>query len=447
MHRCHVRLGLGLAVLLTAAGAGHAAQEARSFRIEESLDQTWGGLFAHDLDGDGELDFVFTGPGFIAAYDKDGNRLWHRDAAIVLFPYTHHPSAIAGDMDGDGQQEVGYLDEDDEVKIVDGATGEPDWSFDPPGQPRALVLMNARGEGDRDILLQMDQTHLMVVDAQSGRPVWGTQEYRGIEHSPAKVADLDGDGRDEVAGAVIIDDDSGVLSPWDPGDRYRSMDSLAIADVIPGLPLEVVMAEQLGADSHTVVLSPDELVWSALNPWDWEDPDKVVVGDFDPGRPGLEIFNRSSGGDGTAKRGNEEPYSNELAPWVLDSSGELISKYHLLDKAPEGWTGHGIEEIFPIDWDGSGRQLIAGTERHTLGRSAIIEPITGEFVEVFDTAATRLYVVDLEGDAREEVVAVDEDGTVHVFGNPDPSAAPGAPSPWTLEHYRRGKQNWNYYSP
>lgn len=438
---------LALLACSTLASVASADHESRSFPLRALPSEVYGGIFSHDLDGDGALDLVVTGPGFIDAYAQDGALLWTHEANIKLWEFSHHPSAIAGDLGGDGAQEIAYLSDGGEIAVLDARTGEAKWSFEAPGEPWALVVLNVRGQGDRELLLQYSQERILVVDAVTGDPIWETEAYRGIEHSPARVADLDGDGLDEVAGAVIIDDDGSVMSPWDPGGRYRSMDSMVIADVVPGFPLEVVMAEQIGADSHTVVLNSEGIVFSALNPWDWEDPDKVVAGDFDPDRPGLEIFNRSSGGDGTARRGNEEPYRNELAPWVLSSSGELISRYHLLDMAPEGWTGHGIEEIAAIDWFGDGRDYIAGKERHTLGRSAVIDPITGEFLEVFDTASLRLYVIDLQDDAREEVVSIEEDGSLRIFWNPAPSGDPGARSPWDQQHYRRQKQNWNYYSP
>lgn len=66
---------------------------------------------------------------------------------------------------------------------------------------------------------------------------------------------------------------------------------------------------------------------------------------------------------------------------------------------------------------------------------------------MFDTASLRLYVIDLQDDAREEVVSIEEDGSLRIFWNPAPSGDPGARSSWDQQHYRRQKQNWNYYSP
>jgi hypothetical protein len=78
--------------------------------------------------------------------------------------------------------------------------------------------------------------------------------------------------------------------------------------------------------------------------------------------------------------------------------------------------------------------------------------MNGTFVRVFDVLAARTYVADIAGDYREEVVVVESvaggNGRVLVFwndaANPTPSARERR---WTEQHYRRIKQNWNYYSP
>jgi hypothetical protein len=237
------------------------------------------------------------------------------------------------------------------------------------------------------------------------------------------------------------------MNSWDLGGVYESMDSLVIADVVPGLPLEAVLAEQRGDQSHTDVVNPERIVFRALNPWNWEDPDKLAVGDFDPSRPGLEIFNRSSGGDGVCPRGREEPYVEEEGPWVLDATGQLLAKYYINDYKPPWWTGHGIEEICRIDWDGDAADELVAKERHKNGAGAIVDAMTGEFRQIFEAAAVRIYGADVRGDSREEVIIVDESGEVRVFWDARPHPGPMRPRPWSQQHYRRQKQNWNYYSP
>jgi len=433
------------------AGAPPASLEpARRFRLQQPVPgERYGGVFAHDLDGDGRFDLVVTGEGHIGAYTRDGKTMWVKKCPIKLVTAFgfHHPSAIAGDVDGDGRQEVAWLTTANLVEIVDGATGKPEKTLPCPGEPKAMGIANLRGKGDRDAILQYSQTKLIALSLEGGEVLWQTDEYRGIEHSPFRQADIDGDGLDEVAGAAIIDHDGRRMTPWDLGGAYRSMDSIVIADIVPGLPLEVALAEQRGANSHTDVVAPDRIVFRALNPWNWEDPDKLAVGDFDPARPGLEIFNRSSGGDGTAPRGRKEPFRYELAPWVLDATGALIAKYYVNDHKPDWWTGHGLEEICRIDWDGDAADEIVGKERHKNGAGAIVNPVTGEFKVILPARALRIYAADIEGDSREEVIIVDGDGTVKIFSNPAPNPHPPKPSRWRDSAYRRQKQNWNYYSP
>jgi len=425
-----------------AAPVGH-----RSFLLAQPVPQDGGGIFVHDLTGDGLLDFVVTSDGHIGAYDNSGRKLWVRKDNIKLFSYLHHPGAIAGDMDGDGVQEVAYLTAADRLVILDGQRGLVKKRLYGLGKPVAIAIANLRGLGDRDILVQYSQTEIAAVAAEDGWVLWRTDEYRGIEHSPLRQADVDGDGLDEVAGASFIDHDGSRMNSWDLGGVYESMDSLVIADVVPGLPLEAVLAEQRGDQSHTDVVNPERIVFRALNPWNWEDPDKLAVGDFDPSRPGLEIFNRSSGGDGVCPRGREEPYVEEEGPWVLDATGQLLAKYYINDYKPPWWTGHGIEEICRIDWDGDAADELVAKERHKNGAGAIVDAMTGEFRQIFEAAAVRIYGADVRGDSREEVIIVDESGEVRIFWDARPHPGPLRPRPWSQQHYRRQKQNWNYYSP
>ena len=86
------------------AGVGPVGH--RDFQLRQPVPETRGGIFVHDLNGDGKLDFVVTSEGHIGGYDHEGEPLWANQGEIALFEHAHHPSAIAGDLDGDGRQEV-----------------------------------------------------------------------------------------------------------------------------------------------------------------------------------------------------------------------------------------------------------------------------------------------------------------------------------------------------
>ncbi len=298
------------------------------FKLEQPVPGLGGGLFVHDLNGDGLFDFVVTSDNHIGAYDHNGNKLWVKKVGIKLWDYLHHPSAIAGDMDMDGKEEIGYL-ADKEIIIIDAATGAEEKKL-PCGKAEAMAIANLRGKGDTEVILQYSQTLIKAIRLDDGGQLWQSDEFRGIEHSPLRLADLDGDGLDEVAGASIIDDDGRKMNSWDLQGVYIAVDSIVIADIVPGYPLEVALAEQRGGDSHTDVVNSEKIVFRSLNPWNWEDPDKLAVGDFDSSRVGLEIFNRSSGGDGSCPRGKQEPFEDEECPWVIDSAGKPIRKPGLI---------------------------------------------------------------------------------------------------------------------
>jgi hypothetical protein len=401
-------------------------------------------MFVHDINGDSLMDFVVTSEGHVGVYDHSGKPLWIWEGPLKLIDYSHHPSAIAGDLDGDKMQEVAVFNQRHEIVVLEGGSGVPQYVLGNLGRPIAMCIANLRGLGDRDIVLQYDLTHLRAVRAEDGKELWETRDYRAIEHSPLRQADLDGDGRDEIAGAALIDHNGERMHSWELDGSHQSMDSMVIGDIIPGGPLEVALAEQRGHRSRTDVINSERIVWCTLNPWNWEDPDKLAVGDFDPARPGLEVFNRSSGGDGTAPRGREEPFVCEEAPWVLDSQGQVLTKYYVNDHKPEWWTGHGLEEISCLDWDGDAADELVGTERHKSGAVAIVDPLTGEFRRIFRVEALRTYAADVEGDTREEILVLDRSGYIKVFSNPAPNPHPKKPSPWVKNQYRRQKQNWNY---
>jgi hypothetical protein len=424
-----------------------------------------GGIIVADVNGDRLLDYIVTKPMHVATYSHNGEKLWVSKIDIRLsvkaenngLPGLHHPGIQAADVDGDGHCEVIFLTNDGKLHIIEGATGKNKRVVKPTVVPNienweVVIVANLRGLGDRDLIFQaypqsgpnskrgQKQGRLMAAfraESPDGLPLWQTDHYWAPAHGTARIADIDLDGRDEVVGVTIIDYDGSFVNKWHYTDKWDMkrdgsfhVDSMFIYDVRPDLPgLEVVILEE-GAN-HISLVNMNQFIWR--NHYKHQEPQNAAVGDFDPNRPGLEIWCRSR-------------YNEHQKPFVFDANGNLISFYEMDNVAPSGWTVRGVEEISTIDWTGETSQLAAAKERHKSGDVAIFDPISGKFLQHFKETADRLYVADVSGDWREEIIVLCGN-EIHIYHNAKPNPNPNRKRLWAKNHYRRSKMNWNYYSP
>ena len=415
-----------------------------------------GGIVTADLDGDGRPDFLVTVPGYIAAYANDGSKLWVLKTAVRVAPKSekyglpghHGPGIQAGDVDADGDTEVLFLTNDSVIHAVDGATGEEEWSALPRVPDEAerwehLVIANFRGHGDQDLLLQATNRKgyrmgrflaaFSIQDLSIGLldPLWARDDYLGCAHSGARVADLDLDGRDEVLGGTIISFRGKVLYRLPKLGNGAHLDAIYTADVRSDFPgLEVVALEE-GNPNRVFVYGLGGLIWESQ--FRNQEPQNAAIGEFDLDRSGLEIWCRSR-------------YNKDQKPFVFDAKGKKIFDYRLNELKPKGWTDSGVEVINHIDWTGGEKQLVVAKERHKSGHVGIFDPMTGKFVKRFRTKADRLFVADVSGDWREEII-VQSGNQLRIYFNSERNPNPGRNRLWEDNAYRRSKMTWNYYSP
>ena len=199
-----------------------------------------------DLTGDGAPDFLFTQSVYgtrsitcLTATDISGNILWQqgnpsRDNGRI---YSDLPVQIY-DWDGDGCNEVLYIrqaeyaelfDNDDSfyierakrykgqalMVVLDGETGKEKDSVELPAPADDCILIaDLTGRGRREDLVVKDRYWNMWGISHEGKELWHWAGSTG--HYPA-VADLDGDGKDEVfVGYALIDDQGDVLFDHEP---------------------------------------------------------------------------------------------------------------------------------------------------------------------------------------------------------------------------------------
>lgn len=412
-----------------------------------------GGIIVADVDDDGKMDYLVTVPGHLAVYGSDGKKLWIKKTNIGVgessesqgLPGHCGPGVAAGDVDGDGKCEVVFLTKDSVVHIVDGRTGAEEARAKPAypkGAARWEVAMIAdfRGTGgDGDILLQATNkdgyrmgkflaAYTVKQLVKGGKPLWRSDKFVSCAHNGARLADINGDGRDEVLGATIFSADGKLLARAVPG-RWH-MDSVFVADVRRDKDgLEVVMLEE-GAN-HVQVVGVEGPIWR--RDFKKQEPQNAAVGRFKEGSEEVFIWCRSR-------------YNEHQKPFVFDSAGRKVFDYKMDDVAPDGWTASGVEVIYTIDWTGKKQQLACAKERHESGDVCIFEPLTGKFVKRFKEKADRLYVADVAGDWREEIIVLNGN-ELHIYRNTDRNPRPSMKRLWAGRNYRRLKQCHNYYSP
>lgn len=411
-----------------------------------------GGIVVEDLDGDGRGDFLVTARGQLAAYRNDGEKLWSRRLDILVgrksetegLPGHHGPGVAAADVDGDGRAEVLFLTRDGAIHCVDGVTGSEKGTARPAAPKGAArwelaMVADFRGGGDRDVLLQATnekgyRTGRFLAayaygDLIAGKaPLWTFYDFASCAHNGARLADLDGDGRDEVLGEMILNSSGRVLAG---AAKYRGhMDSVFVADVDPATPaLEVVLLEE--GSNHVQLLGTRGVLWRAHHRN--QEPQNAAVGRFRADGDEVVIWCRSR-------------YAEHQKPFIFDSKGRLIGEYAMDDVAPEGWTSKGVEVIHTIDWTGERRQLACAKERHERGDVGVFDPLTGRFVEHIPEQADRLYVYDVRGDWREEIIVL-SGNEIRIYENTSPNPRPEEKRLWKSRNYRRLKQCHNYYSP
>jgi hypothetical protein len=412
-----------------------------------------GGLIVADLNADGRMDYLVTVPGHVAAYRWDGQKLWVLKVDVRVggsaesegLPGHHGAGVQAGDIDGDKRTEVLFLDNNSTLHVVAGGTGETLWMVKipvPEGAERweHLALANLRGKGDRDLVLQATNAkgyrmgrYVAAFALESLRkgevqPLWQVDNFLACAHNGLRVADINGDGRDEILSGSILAPDGKEL--FRLNDLRGHIDSVFIADVQPDRKGMEVVALEEGAN-RVFLFNAEGLIWAVDHKR--QEPQNAAIGRFDPMRKGLQIWCRSR-------------YDTHQKPWVLDADGKVIADYELSKVAPADWTEKGIEVIHAIHWDGTGRQHLAAKERHESGDVAVIDAMTGRFIARFPEHADRLYVADVAGDWREELIVL-AGNELHIYQNTAPNPNPNRPRLWTNPVYRRTKAVWNYYSP
>ena len=382
-------------------------------------------FLVYDFDGDGRAEFVCkTADGTVDGVGKvigDPNALW------VTPENPNAPVPAPGQRRPEGSSRAGFILKGPEyLTVFDGLTGaalatekyvpgrHPETDNPTPEQMKEIwgdghgnrldrylagvayldgerpSIVMCRGYYTRAVLAAWDWrdgklTQRWVFDSDSSPE---NRQYRGQGNHQLSVADVDGDGRDEIVyGACVIDDDGkGLYSTgWGHGD------ALHVTDHVPDNPgLEVFsIQERFGPEGmnmrdaktgRPIFTIPS--VKAAESGGDrGEGPGRGVAFNIDPRYPGSESWAAGAGMDG-----------------IYNAKGEKI-----VEKRPRG-----VSCNFAVWWDGDllrellDQNMITKWNWETESIDTLL--IAHACQSGNGTKATPALSVDLWGDWREEVI-------------------------------------------
>ena len=385
-----------------------------------------------DLDGDGVLELVVKlnngisemsrDPGVpveLEAYTSFGRAMWRRPLVFHDHCYgnANNVPAVVYDIDQDGRAEVmTRYQEGDQVylAILDGMTGRlrrktpwRDMVTDISGTSTRIHMSIAYLDGKRpSIITQTGLYENEVFEAFDAnlKRLWSYEsrgETNGSGSHHIDVADVDGDGRDEVFDGTTCLNPDGTLR-W---SIYRlHPDIVAVKHILPNSKDRQVyyaVESSTHAGAYLVDARTGKLIWKVNREDDprWTHAHIGWASDIWDGSPGMEML--------TNREGHA---AKDIV--LFSAAGKILANPFPSGWRPVNWTGAATRELM----SGDGRRLgrFNGTDVAALG---IAGPNEGR--------GNCQMVADLAGDYRDEVVCMgqtkDGNPAISVYSNLDPN--------------------------
>jgi hypothetical protein len=413
------------------------------------------GVIVGDLENSGRLGYIVRAARenaiHLIAYGHEGAKLWEFDTGLPARGgwdgSMHHCPFLCWDLNGDGRSEVALHSypgrypterydtaiEGERFTVLDSATGSLVWETDWPAVQSRVMMTVGLLEGiarPAQVVVQ-DETYrgvvLTALNGVDGSVKWRIVQARGGGHN-LDIADIDGDGVQEVICGGVCYNGNGTLR-WEaepfghtdiskPAPIVPGLDGLQVYYAVEGPPRELNGVYLVDKDGRTLWKAPYR---HAHYGW---------IARHAPGVPGLHPH--------TAEDGRREE-QDHFPIFLPDGSTWL----NLTD-----WQR---KNFVPVHWD-EGDQVVFIVRKEDKRIVRLLE--NGEIEDLPDAKlpeggeyGRNLGCVDLLGDYRENVVAVDvERHRLMVLANPTGATRRGY-SPWEDFVYRhdRSQLGSGYY--
>lgn len=335
----------------------------------------------------------------LEAFSSTGKSLWRKNIAYHenIFGSSSNAPFNVWDMDGDKKDEVITLlqiGEQNFVAILDGMSGKV--MYKAPWTPMATDLSRSSTRIQMSIAC-LDGVNPAVI-TQTGiyeneiitaydnklNKLWDYNSFmvtNGSGGHKVEVADVDGDGRDEIVYGTTCLNSDGTFR-W---SIYRQHpDIISIHDYLPNRPgLEVfyIVESSVNAGVYMVDANTGEVIWKNNREDDpqWSHGHSGWTADIWDQSEGMEaVSNRSGHGD-----------RNLL---LFSSDGRKI-----MESFPTGYT--------PVEWDGDNTRELLGDNGKLLSEFNGTEVVPLKGVVPNPVPNTQLiFTADLAGDFRSEMV-------------------------------------------
>jgi hypothetical protein len=389
-----------------------------------------------DLDGDGRFDAVIrmdngikemsrdpAVPVELEAFTSYGKSLWRRPLVWHdhCFGNANNVPVVVYDLDGDGKAEIiTRLQEKDEVfvAILDGMTGrvlhKVPWTpmatdFDKSSTRIHLSIAYLDGKHPA-IVTQTGLYENEILDAYDAnlKKLWQYRSFAETNGSGShriEIADVDGDGRDEVFDGTTCLNPDGTLR-W---SIYREHpDIIEVKHILPGNPagpkgrqVFYGVESNVHAGAYLVDAGTGKIIWKVNREDDprWSHAHMGWVANIWAGSPGMEILTNRDGHDAKDQ--------------VLFAADGKI----LMNPFPPGWR--------PVNWTGGEARDLLSSDGRRLGRfnGSGVEVVSG--VSPSEGAGGSCGIsADLVGDYRDEIVCIGTNANgapqVRVYTNVEP---------------------------
>lgn len=341
-------------------------------------------------------------PGFpvqLEAFTSYGRSLWRKDIArhSNIYGSASNCPFNVWDMDGDGKAEVATLlqiGEENYVAILDGLTGNvkhktlwPKMVSDNARSSTRIQLSVGYLDGKNPAIITQTgiyENEVIAAFDNQLKPLWTYNSFgatNGTGGHKVEIADVNGDGRQEVVyGTTCLN--------WDGTMRWsiyrQHPDIISVQDYDPSRPgLEVfyLVESAMHAGAYLVDASSGKIIWKNNREDDsrWSHGHIGWTADIWDGSPGKEcVVNRAGHND------------RNLVAFASD--GKILQ-----EPFPYGYS--------PLEWDGDPTRELITDNGHSIGNWNGREIIEKKGVQPNPVPnSSFIFAADLYGDFRDELV-------------------------------------------